>query len=161
MNRIILLNLIIAFLLAPAWAQSPISATLSGTTPEGNLVLSQTGQADLVVDLAGIDVPPSARSRFSTYCKHVLADRPLTVEVVKTQDGSCSGVVKVRVPSGKKMNLNKQLLVDGYAVVDTKSKLSARLSAYQAKGKERRVGLWSQGQAHWVVPRLSGEQAMR
>ncbi|MGE0491586.1 MAG: thermonuclease family protein [Vulcanimicrobiota bacterium] len=160
MNRKLLLNAIIVLLLAPAWARPPVSATLSGTTPEGQLVLSQSDQTDLVVDLAGIDVPPSARARFSAYCKRVLADRPITVEVVKTSAGGCTAVVKVTVPSGKKMNLNKQLLVDGYAVLD-QSKFSSRLSAYQAKGKERRVGLWSQDQAHWVVPRLTGEQAMR
>lgn len=137
---------------ALAMGRQPFVATLQGTSADGKLLVS-TGQSDVLVDLAGVSVPPKALPAFRGYIQKVCGGHRLAVHPEEVLEESAvrrhyQATVVVVTGSGKQICLNKQLLVDGYALA------SGRWEEYQEKGKARQVGLWSVGQPRWVVPKI-------
>ncbi len=155
------LFVLVLTLILPALSAGTFQAQLRGTTLDGGLLVSsgiQDGPGNIRVNLAGIEIPPSAREHFASYCRKVLRDRPLMVQVLETEEEtpamrSYVAIVKVVAPGGKTIHLNKQLLVDGYAVCD-KSALGRDLGRFESAGQKRQVGLWSPGRSKWVSPKI-------
>ncbi len=56
--------------------------------------------------------------------------------------------------------LNKQLLVDGYALVSPHPQVGPFWDRYQQKARSREVGLWSEA-GRWVVPKVVTERSFR
>ncbi|MBI3926743.1 MAG: thermonuclease family protein [Armatimonadetes bacterium] len=144
-----------------AESQQPFVGVLASTTMDGKLMLT-TGQnlehGTVAVDLAGVNIPPAAFKPLQEYCEKVLGGRQLLVEVTEVHEEapgfrSCTGTVQFTAGS-KKVNFNKQLLVDGYATMDRERPVDPSWERYEDKGRERRVGLWSNGKPRWVIPNI-------
>ncbi len=165
-KKIILLHLsfiILLFNLMPATseARQPFRAVLQSVTLDGRLILgdSQTTEpGTIIVNLDGIHIPPKAIKPFQKYIRKTLGGRQLVVKITKVlQESPTFRIYKgiILLPAGtKQINLNKQLLVDGYAVLQRDNRLAKNWVPYEDKGRQRKIGLWSLGTPRWIIPHL-------
>lgn len=161
---ILLAALLLAALLAlPARAQNvgSIQGFFAGTSADGGVFLAQSHQdlsGSMLIRLAGVTIPGKALSSFNRYCSKVLGGHLLMIKVYERQGEikfmpSYSGEITV-VAGDKRINFNKQILVDGYGMLRRDDPRFSAWEKYENTGRQRRVGIWSIGQPTWPIPQI-------
>ncbi len=150
----------------PARAQKSLQGFFAGNSADGGILLAQSHQdisASILVRLAGVSIPVKALSSFNKYCSKVLGGNLLMVRVHQHQGraGFISDLqAEITILAGnRRINFNKQALVDGYAMLDRREPRFASWEKYENTGRSRRVGIWSIGNPRWPVPEIPGDPA--
>jgi len=149
----------------PARAQKGLQGFFAGNSADGGILLAQNHHdisASILVRLAGTSIPVKALSSFNKYCSKVLGGHLLMVRVHQNQ-GRAGFISDVQaemtiVAGSRRINFNKQALVDGYAMLDRRDPRFAGWEKYENTGRERRVGIWSIGSPRWPVPDIPNSQ---
>jgi len=162
-DRMALVTVIVVLFLAwrPAGAQQGVQGFFAGTSADGGILLAHSHHdlsASTVVHLAGVVVPGRALSSFNKYCSKVLGGNLLMVQVHQQQGrvGFISGVLaEITILAGsRRINFNKQVLVDGYGMLAREDRRFASWEKYENTGRGRGVGIWSLGAPTWPIPEI-------
>jgi hypothetical protein len=149
-------------LLAPAGlAQGGLQGFFAGTSADGGILLAYNHHdisASTLVHLAGVVVPGRALSSFNKYCSRVLGGNLLIIQVHQQEGrvGFISGVLaEITILAGqRRINFNKQVLVDGYGMLQREDRRFSAWEKYENTGRSRQVGIWSLGAPTWPIPEI-------
>lgn len=166
MYRLLALLLVVGVLLAlpalPVEAQSGgIQGFFAGTSADGGIFLAQSHQdlsGSMLINLAGVTLPGKALSSFNKYCSKVLGGHLLMIKVYERRGEvkfmpSYSGEITI-IAGDKRINFNKQVLVDGYGMLKRDDARFSAWEKYENTARGRKVGVWSIGTPKWVIPTI-------
>ena len=151
----------LSILAGPARAERILQGFFAGTSADGGILLAR-GHQDIsgstLVHLAGVVVPGKALSSFNKYSARVLGGNLLMVRVLQQEAriGMISGLLgEITILAGdRRINFNKQALVDGYGLLQRDDRRFASWEKYENTGRTRQVGIWSIGAPRWPIPEL-------